>query len=296
LSTLTKILIIILTLSSIFLCGTVVTYVSNADNWQNKYETLKTEYDSAVEQKEMAQEQLRTKKQEFLDRADQLNVQINSLQTQVTNLENEKNTLQIKKTNLEEQVQKWASITNSFEKTTQDQSKLTDRLLGQLKDAEAQKTILSNKLKETEEALIQKLSIINTLETEKKQLKEEKTILQEKLNKLLAQTGMEITALETVTPKKEPAMPVEKMKTPTTKPIGLEGKISLLDLQNSFAQISIGSANGVRKGMKFFVTRADRFICEILIIDVEPENAVGILERVNKQNPPKIGDSVTTNI
>ena len=45
-STLTKILIVLLTLSSIFLCGIVVTYVANADNYRQKYDDLKTDKDS----------------------------------------------------------------------------------------------------------------------------------------------------------------------------------------------------------------------------------------------------------
>jgi len=296
LSTLTKILIVILTLSSIFLCGTVVTYVSNADNWRDKYKTLKSQYDSAVEQKKSALEELKKKKKQFLTREGQLNEQINSLKTQLTKLTNHRNKLQIEKTNLENKVQSWVSITNALTKTTEDQTKLINEKLEQLKEAEAQRITLSDKLKDTEKALIEKLAIIETVQAEKKRLKEEKTKLQQKLNRILGETGLETAAPEVVTPKKEIAKPIEKMRPAPTKPIGLRGKISLLDLQNSIAQLSIGSANGVRKGMKFYVTRADQFICEILIIDVEPESSVGILERLNKQNPPKTGDSVATNI
>jgi hypothetical protein len=46
--------------------------------------------------------------------------------------------------------------------------------------------------------------------------------------------------------------------------------------------------------MKFYATRGDSFICEILILDVYAERAVGFLERV--QTPPKSGDSISTSI
>lgn len=274
----------------------MVTYVSNAENWQSKYEELKTRYDSAVEQKESAQNQLKKKKEEFIAREDKLNTQIDSLEKQVTQLKNKTNELQIKKTSLEEKVQSWVSITDTLTKTNEDQSKLINEKLEQLKKAEAEQIKLSNKLKETEKALIEKMAIIDTLRTEKKQLKEEKAKLQEELNSMLTETGLEAAAPETVTKEQSFAMPAEKTRAAPTKPIGISGKVSLLDLQNSIAQISIGSANGVKKDMKFFVTRGDRFICEIIIIDVEPETSVGIIERMNKQNPPKIGDTVTTNI
>ena len=67
-----------------------------------------------------------------------------------------------------------------------------------------------------------------------------------------------------------------------------------VDLKNSLAVISIGAADGVKEKMRFYVTRGDAFICEILILDVDAERAVGFLERV--QTPPKVRDSVSSNI
>jgi hypothetical protein len=46
--------------------------------------------------------------------------------------------------------------------------------------------------------------------------------------------------------------------------------------------------------MKFHVTRGDAFICDILIVDVDVEKAVGVLELVQQQ--PKVGDNASTNL
>ena len=46
-SNLTKVLIVLLTISSIFLCGIVVTYVANADNYRQKYDNLRNDRDAA---------------------------------------------------------------------------------------------------------------------------------------------------------------------------------------------------------------------------------------------------------
>ena len=78
------------------------------------------------------------------------------------------------------------------------------------------------------------------------------------------------------------------------KDIGLKGLITVVDLKYSLAEISIGKADGVKEKMKFYVTRGDDFICEILIFDVDAERAVGYLQLVKL--PPKIGDNVTTNL
>jgi len=139
---------------------------------------------------------------------------------------------------------------------------------------------------------VEKNAIIGTLQADKKRLEEQKTQLQNKLDRLLSLRGKETDVLPTVTPQKVPARPVQTF----TREIGLRGKINAVDLRNSVAEISIGSAQGVKEGMKFYVTRGQAFICEILIIDVEPDKAVGVLERVRPQNQPKPGDRLSTNL
>ncbi len=70
-----------------------------------------------------------------------------------------------------------------------------------------------------------------------------------------------------------------------------------MNLESSLAEISIGAASGVKANMKFHVTRADKFICDIVILDVEPEKAVGTLELMDvTQEQPKAGDNVSTNL
>jgi hypothetical protein len=96
-------------------------------------------------------------------------------------------------------------------------------------------------------------------------------------------------------------VPGEKAKPapPVVRKTELMALITELDIEHSFAEISIGAARGVKEGMRFFVTRprsdggAD-FICEILILDVDTEKAIGILERV--QAEPRIGDNVSTSL
>jgi len=49
--------------------------------------------------------------------------------------------------------------------------------------------------------------------------------------------------------------------------------------------------------MKFHVTRGDDFICDILVLHVDAETAVGILELMDvTRQQPKVGDNVSTNI
>jgi hypothetical protein len=71
-----------------------------------------------------------------------------------------------------------------------------------------------------------------------------------------------------------------------------------VDLKNLLAEISIGSADGVREGMRFHLTRGDQFICDLVVLDVLPDKAVGWLDLIEEQsqNPPQIDDRVSTNL
>ena len=79
-----------------------------------------------------------------------------------------------------------------------------------------------------------------------------------------------------------------------TKDIGLKGLVTAVDLKNSMASISIGTADGVKEGMTFHVTRGNTFICDILIIEVDVEMAIGVLDLVVQQ--PRVGDNASTNL
>lgn len=75
---------------------------------------------------------------------------------------------------------------------------------------------------------------------------------------------------------------------------GLSGLITRIDLKNSLAEISIGSTDGIIEGMRLHVSRGDRYVCEIVIIDVNADKAVGILALT--QERPRIGDRVSTDL
>ena len=85
---------------------------------------------------------------------------------------------------------------------------------------------------------------------------------------------------------------------PPVENINLNGSITDVDLKNLLAEISIGKADGVREGMRFHLTRGDRFICDMVVLDVWPEKAVGWLDLVQdkQQDKPQINDRASTNL
>lgn len=289
-STLTKILIVLLTLSSIFLCGIVVTYVANADNFKEQNEVLRTKLNATNENEKSAQKQLKENIAKSQRLESKLKNEIASLKIKFGKVENDLKDAEREKATLLAKVESWVSITENLTKTTDDQGQLLKNTLNELSEVKTEQIKQEKELKETTAFLIEKMAIIAMLEEEKKHLLEEKTELRRQLDRHLQQFGKLAAPPALVTPEKGKARPAAL----PSRDIELKGLVAAVDLKNSLASISIGKADNVKEGMKFYVTRGDEFICEILIIDIDAEEAIGVLERVQQQ--PRVGDNVSTNL
>jgi len=291
LSTLTKILIVLLTLASIFLCGIVVTYVATAGNYRQQYNNLRSDRDALKETEKSLKKQLNEKIAEKQQMEDELNGEISSLKIELEKVQGQFNAVEGERAQLLQKVNGWTSIIKDFYETNEKQGQLLQNTLNELKKVQTAQIKERKELKETTTSLVERMAIIETLDAEKKRLIEEKTELQNRMDKLLQPMGKVAAGPVPVTPEvSAAAKPVEV----GTRDIDLKGLVTSVDLKNSMASISLGTTDGVRKGMKFYVTRGDEFICNILIIDVDAEEGVGVLELVQQQ--PRIGDNVSTNL
>ncbi len=293
-STLTKILIVLLTLSSIFLCGIVVTYVANADNYREKYTNIRSDRDS-LDKKLKA----KTKEaNEYIDQKqqleDKLRSEIATLSAKVGKLEGNLRDVERERASLLAQVESWTSITKDFYTTNDKQGALLKNTLDELKRIQAEQIKQRKELNETTAQLVEKMAIVEQVQAENRRLLEEKTELRARLDSILRPAGEAVAEVVTVTPEKRLSATSRRGAGTATMQIGLKGLVTDVDMKNSLVEISIGSADGVKEGMKFYITRGQEFICDILIYDVEPEKAVGLLDLVSKQ--PKAGDDVSTNL
>jgi myosin heavy subunit len=267
----------------------VVTYVANADNFKQKYSKLVSERQALDQKVEGLTTQMNEKGQQKDELEKSLNNQIAALKTKADDIAAKLNEAERQKAELIDKTNNFASVTKAFTETSEKQTKSLNDALEDAKQLKAAQIKLSKELDDTSTALLEKNAIISSLETEKRRLTEEKADLGTRLDKLLLAGGK--TAMTSpVTQERGPV----RAASSGTAPIGLKGLVNQVDLKNSMATISMGSADGVREGMKFHVTRGDQFICDILIIDVDADKAVGTLELVQQQ--PKVGDSASTNL
>ncbi len=289
-STLTKVLIVLLTVSSIFVCGIVVTYVASAEHYKELYGTQLTKASTAAADEDRWKARLDEKiKATDLERG-QLEDKLAKQQTDITTLQNQLQEAERAKNEAIQRQNDAIATNTSLQQTNEQQIARGNNLETELMKVKADLTKEQSNLKETNRVLLEKMSIVDQQEDRIKQLVEERTQLQNKLDQLLRGYGKTVATTGPV-----PQIRDEKVKPVVTpKSIGLKGLITRVDAKNLLAQISIGTADGVKENMTFHITRGNEFICDLLILDTDTDKAVGILDNI--QQAPKSGDNVSTNL
>ena len=289
-STLTKVLIVLLTVFSIFLCGIVVTYVANADNQYEAAEGFRRQLNSARSLQRDAEDNLAKANKDAEDARRDLEAQMSEVQVALSNLQAQFNEVKRENTQLVQRIAEMGAAVELANNLQATQLQLAQTAEQQVVALQADQTRLDTELKETNQLLIDKMAIVADLEAKNKQLMESNQELETRLNQYLRQYGKAAAAPQVVTPAPAVAQPA----LPAAKDIALNGKVTAVDMQNALAEISIGSATGVKQDMKFHVVRGEQFVCDILILDVDADKAVGVLKRV--QAEPRRGDVCSTNL
>ena len=292
-SKITKALIVLVTISSIFLCGSVVAYVASQDNYKKLYDNRQADIQRARQAKKTADSGLKANMDKANEEKMKLNRRISALETELSQLQSSLRAAQTEKIRLEGDKQRLTDVAADWTKTADKQTEMFQTTLAGLEQAKVSVIRLEKELSETTNQLFTKEAIVEMLEAEKRRLLEEKTELQERLDMQLRPHGRQIADIEPVTAVPGSAWPVRRrgLGARITE-IKVNGLITAVDMKNSIAGISIGAADGVKEGMGFHVTRGSKFICDIEIMAVETEEAVGELKLV--QEPPRVRDNVST--
>lgn len=298
-STLTKVLIVLLTVFSIFLCGIVVTYVANANNEKDTAKTLQQNLRSARASQAAAEQELKEAKAATEALKAELNAQITDLDTknkelvaQIDDVKRQNNVL------MGENQQQRATATQANELATK-QTELFRAAQAQVASLQADQANRKKELDETNQMLLERMAVISELEAKVRRLTEENQDVEAKLNQYLQQYGrIAAKTPTTVAPRPTGVQPVQPAAVAAipSRTIALNGQVTAVDIKNKLAEISIGAAAGVRQEMKFHITRGDRWVADMLILEVGPDKAVGILETVQQGLEPRAGDIVATNL
>ena len=153
----------------------------------------------------------------------------------------------------------------------------------------AEQTSNTKKIKDLTDEVVNLNALISDLQTTNKQLVEEKTKLQNDIDKYL-----QVAGLKSISPGAVTASSGTAQLTAAVKNIDLEGVIMEVKPQDSLVSISIGSAHGVKGNMRFHVIRNNEFICDVVVSKVDADQSSGYLDLVTNKMP-KAGDIIKTN-
>jgi TolA-binding protein len=276
---------------ALFLCGVVVTYVANAQNYKEQYETQRSRMQSAVNNERYAQEELDDAKAAHAQIQEDLQQQLSDLQIERDELDTALTDAKRNNDVLRAQVSNSQVTVTTTSNTQRELLQQADTARARVAELEASVTRLETELDQTNQLLLNKLGIIEMLEATNDQLVQANHDLESRANSYLQPSGRVATAPQPVTPMPGVAQPAEAMP---TRQIDIDGRIVAVDTDNALASISIGETAGVSENMRFYVTRGDRFIANLTIQYVDSEKAVGTLSQVQSQ--PQAGDMIATNL
>ncbi len=289
LSTLTKILIVLLSLFSIFLCGTVVTYVGNANNYKTLYEEAQGVMTVLADEKASAQRHYDEQVAVVADLRNELNQSIQLLEGEKSKLMADLRSAERASLQYQARADSWQGIVTGFEQTIANfevSLKATQEQLDKVRKDDIQE---SKEFNELTARLYETIVQLEALRADKRRLLEENSGLEEQLKQAAGGRAAVVKAAgNVVTPVKGSARPAVSMPETTD----LKGLVT--EVGESLVSVSIGSADGVEENMIFHVTRGDDFICNVVITHVDTNKAAGVLDL--KLDQPRIGDTVSTKL
>ncbi len=283
----TKVLVVLMSLFSIFLCGAVVTYVGSVNNYRAMFDEQKSLNDSLVAENTSLQRRFNEKTALMKELEVKLNDRIQLLEDEKSKLDVELKNARRLSLDYQGRVNSWAGVLTSFEKTIANLEQSLNLTQEQLSNAHADNIRDRKELNEITASLYEKIVQMQALEADRRRLLEAKLDLEEQINQLLGPEG-EGVVIEPVTPEHDVARPS------SVTVVGADLKGLITEVGKSLVSISLGSDDGVKKDMVFHVFRGDEFICRIVITNVDASKAAGVLELV--QDSPRVGDFVTTRL
>lgn len=286
-STLTKVLIVLLSLFSIFLCGTVVTYVGNANNYKELYDEAQGDMTVLAAETASAQQHYKEQVDAVGDLKKEHNERIQLLEDAKGVLTADLRTAERASLQFQARADSWQGLLTGSERTVGTLVISLETVRNELDKVRTDDIEESKEFNELTDRLYETLVQVQALQAANRRLLEEISGLEDQLN-LAAGGRPAVAKANVVTPVEGTARPAVSM--PETA--DLKGLVS--EVGESLVSVSIGSADGVAMDMTLHVTRGDEFICNVVITHVDTNMAAGVLDL--KVGQPKIGDTVSTKL
>jgi septal ring factor EnvC (AmiA/AmiB activator) len=274
---------VLLSVFSLLLVGMVVTFVGNSNNYKASYEeqiTLNAVMQGTVTEATRQYNELVKKSGELQK----------NLQDEILNLKAEKDLLASELRKSERLSMQYQNQANSMTSVLAGLDQSVKNLLAsltktqkELDEARAEGIKSQKELNQMTSDLYEKIVQLQSSEAEGRRLLEQKT----ELEKQAAMAGTPKEVIAPVTP-----IPNQMASPAVAAPAGTDIKGLIVEIEGDLVTLSVGSADGVAKNMVFHVTRGDRFVCDVIITNVDINRSAGTLDLVVQQ--PQVNDIAST--
>lgn len=275
-----------MSLFSIFLCGAVVIFVTNVNDWKGRCQELEG-ITQAAQTYALARE-MDLKKRDMMDETDRriLNKLIEDWRTECYELENELKQKAISQTTAESRADSSVEVSKALASQVDSMRQTRDVLQQRLEAAHNDKRIAETKVTRLNKELNQERVKVEQLESIRRR-NEEKIRAQESDNALLEQKFQQ-AMLSSSDALILPDQVTVRASQPGRVPI--RGEIT--SVLGNRAAISVGSTSGVREKMEFNIFRGSQFLGSFVALEVAATESAGRLLR--KQGVITKGDKIST--
>lgn len=273
-SPLTKVMALLVSVLSIFLCGVVVVYVANVANYKQLYEEQQGLKTTAETNAKQIQDNALAAEIRFQETIKRQNATIMSYEQLNSDWVNQWEQEHATRLSAEKERDNAVALSLSLSKTLDNMQSARDFLQNKLVESEESKLSVEAQLSKLEEDLSRQLAEVKFLQSER-QMNQEEIANLEAENERLSQGGAGLASREL-----RPG--IDQV---TNLPVGqtresIRGEVT--EVRDDLAAISIGESSGVKVGQVFKVLRQKLdgtmdFMGNLTIIDVEPEEAAGRL-------------------
>ncbi len=285
-SFLTKLLALLVSLLSIFLCGAVVVFVTNTNNWKKAYQDQETVARAAQAYALERDLDLQDQTQMYERKQQITNKLVVDLQTDNDNLLNrwkqESAARVIAESKADAAVKVSEALTSLVDNMRRTRDVLQQRLEVAHNDkqkAETQVTGLNEELNRERVKSAQLDSIRRRNEEKIRALENDNALLELKIKRA------------TLTPSEARILPDQvTVQIPAPSRFPIRGEIT--EILENRAAISVGSTSGVRENMEFNVFRGNEFLGSLVVLEVAATESAGRLSR--QQGTIVKGDRVST--
>lgn len=262
-STLGKILTVVVVLAAVALMVLVARDYRLSRNWRDAYQkevadTVKAleQREKALEQRKLAEQMLTAGQEKWLAEKGGLDAAVKDREAQIDVLRKDK---AAQDTRLQELATQYTGLNTSYASLLKEKDAIFAELNAAKKEADQLRQMLTEQGNRLQQALGDRQNLTEQL----KQTGEEKAALEAKIIAIVqANPGLKL-------PEEVPALPTNK----------IDGLITAADNEGKVAQINLGTDDGVVKGMKFFVydSKVRKYLATLTVNKVDHSSAAGDL-------------------